>query len=152
MLNYTTIWLIVGIILLLSEFLIPGFTIFFFGVGAILTSVLLLFIPSLEDIIWIQIIIFLTISILSLIFLRRYFKKSLKGELFKENKDYIGQECKVIEMVTKEKPGRILYQGTTWNAYSTDEKIKKNQKATIVKKKDGEPMVFIIKKCKVKEK
>lgn len=148
MLNYTTIWLIVGIILLLSEFLIPGFTIFFFGTGAIITSILIFIISPLEDIIWLQIIIFLTISILSLIFLRKYFKKSLKGELFKEKNDYEGQECKVVEMVTKDKAGRILFQGTTWNAYSLDDKIKKNQKATILKKKDGEPMVFIIKKCK----
>lgn len=147
MLNYTTIWLIVGIILLLSEFLIPGFTIFFFGLGAILTSILLFIFPALKGLLWVQIVVFLITSISSLFFLRKYFSTTLKGEMFKEKEDYIGQECKVVEMVTDKKAGRILYQGTTWTAYAlTNKKIKKNQKATILCKKDGEPMVFIIEK------
>lgn len=66
--------------------------------------------------------------------------------MFHEKDDYSGHECKVVESITKDKPGRILYQGTTWTAYCNEGKIKKNQKATILGKKPGEPMVFIIKK------
>ena len=146
MLNNTSIWIFIGIILLLSEFLIPGFTIFFFGIGALVTSVILLFIPTLSEIIWLQITIFLIISIVLLVFLRRHFTSTLKGEIYHERVDYVGQKCKVIEAVSKAKPGRILYQGTTWTAYSENEKIYKNQEAEIIGKKPNEPMIFIIKK------
>ena len=146
MLNNTSIWIFIGIILLLSEFLIPGFTIFFFGVGAIVTSVILIFIPPLSEILWLQVTIFLIISIVLLVFLRRHFTSTLKGEIYHEKKDYIGQECKVIEAVSESKPGRILYQGTTWTAFSEKGKIYKNHKAVIIGKKPNEPMIFIIKK------
>ncbi len=146
MFNSINFWFVLGILLLLSEFLIPGFTIFFFGIGALVTSLLLIIIPPLNDIMWLQVLIFLVISITSFITLRRKFKKTLKGEMFHEKDDYSGHECKVVESITKDKPGRILYQGTTWTAYCNEGKIKKNQKATILGKKPGEPMVFIIKK------
>lgn len=151
MFNYTTIWIVVGILLLLSEFLIPGFTIFFFGVGALITAVAVFVFQPIEDFFIFQVIIFIVTSTVSLVTLRRFFKKSLKGELFEEKTDYIGEECKVIETVTETKPGRIRYQGTTWTAYSKNETIRKNQIGQILSKKEGEPMVFIIEK-KVKEK
>ncbi|MBN2617427.1 MAG: NfeD family protein [Spirochaetales bacterium] len=145
MLNSTTFWLIIGIILLLSEFLIPGFTIFFFGVGAIITSLLLFFIDPLANIFWLQILIFLLVSISSLIFLRKKFTNTLKGDIYKDRTDYIGDECKVIEKVTETTPGRISYMGTTWNAYAAKGTIGKNKKAIIIGKKVNDSMVFIIK-------
>lgn len=147
MLNSTTVWFILGIILLLSEFLIPGFTIFFFGIGAILTSIIILICPvSLP--IWIQITIFIVSSIISLITLRKKFNLTFKGELFQEKDDYTNEICKVVEQVTAEKQGRVLFRGTTWNAYSTEGKLNKNTKAVILGKKPDDPMVFIIKKVK----
>ncbi|QEN04803.1 NfeD family protein [Thiospirochaeta perfilievii] len=146
MINSITFWFILGILLLLSEFLIPGFTIFFFGLGAILTSILLVIISPLDNFLWVQVIFFLGTSITLFITLRRKFKKTLKGELFKEKDDYTGKECLVIESVTKEKQGRIKFNGTTWSAISLDKTVKKNQKATILGKKDGNPLVFIIQK------
>ena len=90
--------------------------------------------------------LFLSQAILLLIFLRKHFKNTLKGEIYKEREDYIGAERKVIETVNENKPGRILYQGTTWTAYSDHGKFNKNQKAKILGKKPGEPMVFKISK------
>lgn len=146
MFNSTSIWIFIGIALLLSEFLIPGFTIFFFGIGGLITALLIFIIPPLSNIVWLQVTIFSISSIILLISLRRHFTKTLKGDLYKEKEDYIGQKCKVIEVVSEHKSGRILYQGTTWTAFSNKEKIYKNQTAEILGKKPGEPMVFIIKK------
>ena len=151
MINSSMFWLILGILLLLSEFLIPGFTIFFFGLGAILTSILLYFIPPLSGNLFLIFTIFLVSSISLFVFLRNKFKNTLKGELFKERNDYIGKECVVIETVTAEKTGRILFQGTTWNAYSTKECLKKNQRCIILGKKIDDPLIFIIKKIEEKE-
>lgn len=150
--NITTIWLLVGIALLLSEFLIPGFLIFFFGVGALLLSIMLKMIPAFHGVIWLQIVLFIIISIVLLVTLRSKFRKILHGDLYKEKEDYVGEECKVVETVYKDKPGRIKYQGTTWEAYAENSTVKKNQMATILRKKDGEPMVFIIEKKQIKEK
>lgn len=146
MINSTTIWFIVGVILLLSEFLIPGFTIFFFGIGALLTSLLMFLIPSLHNVFWLQITIFLFSSITLFITLRKYFRNTLKGDLYKERVDYLGEECKVLEVVSEDKPGRILFRGTSWSALSTHGKIYKNQKVVIIGKKPSDPMVFIVKR------
>jgi len=148
MVNSVIVWFIIGIILTLSEFLIPGFTIFFFGLGALVTSLIILLIKPIDNYIWLQVLLFLTISIVSFITLRKKFKKTLKGELFQEKKDYINKKCQVIETVTEKKPGRILYQGTSWTAYSTGDKILKNKYGTIVGKKENDPMIFIIEKRK----
>lgn len=149
--NIITFWFIIGILLLLSEFLIPGFTIFFFGVGAILTSAILLIIPPLRNMIPLQIILFTIISIISLIFLRRRFTTALKGELFKERDDFTDQECIVTEAITPTRPGRIKFHGTTWSAESKDGSFKKNKKVLIVGKKENDPMVFIITEFNKKE-
>jgi len=142
--DYTMIWLVFGILLLLSEFIIPGFTIFFFGLGAIITWALMLIIPPLQNIFWLQIGIFLITSIILLFAMRKKFKKTLRGEIFNYKKDAIGIECKVIETVYVDKPGRIEYQGTTWSAYAKESTIKKNQRAIIIDNKDNDPMIFII--------
>lgn len=144
--NIVTIWFIIGILLLLSEFLIPGFTIFFFGVGALLTALLIVLIPPLQSVIWLQVVIFTITSIISLITLRKYFNKSLKGEIYKEREDYIGQVCSVLESLSPEKAGRIMYNGTSWAAYSDNGKLRKNQKVKILGKKPDNPMVFIVQK------
>ncbi|MGL1893742.1 MAG: NfeD family protein [Spirochaetaceae bacterium] len=143
-----TFWFVIGVLLLLSEFLIPGFTIFFFGLGAILTSAIILIIPPLRDQTAVQIIIFTVVSIISLIFLRRRFKMALKGELFKERDDYTDQECIVTESVSVNKPGRVKFHGTTWIAETMEGKLSKNKKVLIVGKKENYPMIFIIKEIK----
>lgn len=146
MLSYSLLWFIIGIILILSEFLIPGFTIFFFGAGAIVLSLTIKLFPFLNSYVWIQILFFLILSIVLLVTLRSKFKTTLKGELFQERNDYTGKECTVIEAVSEDKSGRISFQGTTWSALSTNGKIKKNKKARIISKKPDDPMLFIIEK------
>ena len=152
MVNITVIWFVIGVLLLLSEFLIPGFTIFFFGVGAIIVSLLLLLITPLQNVIWLQITLFTISSVLFLIFLRKHFTKTLKGDIFKEKDDYIGEECLVIESTTLKKPGRIRFQGTTWTAESQKHSFKKNSKAKIIGKKENDAMIFIIDKLHNEEK
>lgn len=146
MFNSTIFWFVLGFLLVLSEFLIPGFTIFFFGLGALLTSLILLIIPDLGNYPPVLIIIFVVSSVTLFITLRNKFKNSLKGENFSEREDYIGSICEVTEMITPETPGRIKYQGTTWTAISETDSFNVGEKVTIVGKKPKNPMIFIIKK------
>ena len=66
--------------------------------------------------------------------------------MYRDHQDFLNKECLVIETVGLNKPGRISFQGTTWDAYSESETIRKNQKAIIIKKKPDCQSVFIIKK------
>ena len=65
------IWFLIGLVLLILEFVMPGLIIFFFGVGAWIVALICL----ITDIgINTQLIIFITCSVLSLLVLRLWVK------------------------------------------------------------------------------
>ena len=115
-----SLWLFLGVILIFSELLVPGFFIFFFGLGAICTAIVMFFIAIP---IWVQLAIFLFVSILTLASLRRYMPKVFNGkvktgELPDENIEFSGEPATVIEEITPEHGGKISFHGSTWNAQS----------------------------------
>ena len=70
------LWFLIGLILILLEFGIPGVITVFFGIGAWLVALLcLLFNIPLN----LQIIVFIIGSIIPLILLRKWFKQLLDG-------------------------------------------------------------------------
>ncbi len=128
------VWFIIGLVLALLEFLIPGLIVLFFGVGAWITAICyLLFEPGLNG----QILIFIISSLLALFLLR----KSLKKMFFKENPDredtledeFIGRIAVVEETIHQDKPGKVEFKGTNWSAVS-DETIKKGRRVKIIGK------------------
>ncbi|MDA3883803.1 MAG: NfeD family protein [Bacteroidales bacterium] len=129
----SVIWMIAGIIGLLLEFIFPGLIIIFFGLGALATSFLMLFTNvSLT----IQLALFLSISIISLVALRRVLHRNFfnqtaidKDELEDE---FIGKQAIALTDFEKNH-GRIEFKGAAWGALSTD-KIKKDDRVTIIKK------------------
>jgi inner membrane protein len=130
------IWAIAGLALILSEFIIPEFVIFFFGLGALLNSLLIALIPRLAGSIPWQIIIWLGFSTLSLFGFRRYFSRWFKGRKFVEDDqaELVGEMAEVLEDITPEAPGRIRFGGTSWTAYSLDESFKKGEKVAIIRR------------------
>lgn len=103
------------------EFLIPGFIIFFFGIGAIITAILswVGILNSLD----LQIIVFIVASILTLVLFRNKGKKYFRGNVNKslvENSitdDIIGEKAIVREEINPSKlTGKIEVHGTLWNA------------------------------------
>ena len=139
MFNAVFFWALMGFLLIGSEMLIPGFTIFFFGLGALLTSLLCAIIPGLKSNIALQILLWAVSSSSSLIFLRKYLTPIFKGTLihkdFSEEMD-TGETAIVLEDILPDKPGRIKYHGTSWKAVSYDETLKKDEKVEILKKED----------------
>lgn len=130
------IWLIAGLLMIGAEFIIPGFVIFFFGVGAIILSVLTWLIPGLRSNYILQLILWLASSGLTLAFLRKFFSKIFKG---KEQRDtgedeFVCKTAEVIEPILKNKPGRVSFEGTTWKAIAYDEIIKAGDIVEILKK------------------
>ena len=145
---YTFLWFLLGIVFIISELFIPGFTIFFFGCGAILTGITGLIIPSVSSSYIIQLIIWMTSSVLSLIFLRKKFSNTFSGRIHKNQTDsFIGKTAVVIDEIGPNSPGRIRLRGTSWKAESlNNNKLFSQDKVTIVSRKESESLTFIVKK------
>ena len=139
------IWFLVGLALVASEFIVPGFVIFFFGVGAMLTGVLSAFIPGLDTNIFMQTIIWMSSSLISLFSMRKYLSKIFKGRFFgeKEGLEASGKVAVVTEEITPDKAGRVKFEGTSWKAISYTETLKSGEEVEILKK---ENLTFIVTK------
>ena len=84
------IWLIIGILLLIAEFAVPGLIIFFFGVGACITALVCL----LTDIgINGQLLIFIISSVVCLIALRRWLKGLFYGHVTSRQEIGESRQC-----------------------------------------------------------
>ena len=140
----TIFWLLTGVILLLAEIGVPGFILFFFGSGALLTLATVKIVPGLENIFWLQLIIWIIYSTVLIFFLRNKFSNTFKGRVFKtEKEDWIGQEAEVISLIKPNEAGRIKFRGTTWNAHA-ESKISKGKTVRIMKKSETESLGFFV--------
>jgi membrane protein implicated in regulation of membrane protease activity len=130
------IWLLAGLLMIGAEFVIPGFVIFFFGVGAIILSALTWLIPGLRSNYILQLIIWLVSSGLSLGFFRKFFSKIFRGKVQKDTgeDEFVCKTAEVIEPINKNKPGRVSFEGTTWKAITFDENINAGDIVEILKK------------------
>ncbi len=139
------IWFIIGLVLFLLELVLPGFVIFFFGVGAWITALLCLI---AEPGINLQAIVFAVTSVLSLVLLRRMIQKKFfysKDELSKEVEDeFTGREAVALEDFTSGKNGKVEFKGTSWKAES-DSEISKGQ-TVIIKNKENFKLIVEPKK------
>ena len=133
-LNPVFVWAIIGLLLVGSEFFVPGVVIIFFGIGALFTAILSAIIPGLRPSIAFQILIWLGASGLSLAFLRRYLSRIFKGKtLIDDGSGASGKTAGVIEAISPEKPGRVRFEGTTWKAQSYTETFKPGDTVEILK-------------------
>ncbi len=127
------LWFLIGLIFLFAELFAPGFVIIFFGIGAFITSLLtwLDITKSFQS----QLLVFAFFSILSLLFLRKYFAKTFSGlVLGKKNQDlnsFVGEKAKTITDIKPIVGGKIEFHGTVWSAES-DIEIPKNEIVEIV--------------------
>jgi inner membrane protein len=130
------IWAILGLVLILAEFVVPEFVIFFFGLGALLNSVLTAIFPGLAASIPLQALTWLGLSAVSLFSLRRYFSSWFRGRKFEEDDqaDWIGRPAKVTEEIAPDRPGRISLNGTTWVAESFDETFKPGERVEVIQR------------------
>ena len=142
------VWALIGICFIGFEMLMPGFVIFFFGLGGLLTALLCL-IPFFAGILWLQILFFIGFSILSLVFLRKKFSAIFAGTVFKSKTgkyedDGIGELAEVTEAIGSNVQGRIRFRGTTWKALSNNTEISVGQKVRIVSRENVTYKVEVI--------
>jgi len=130
-LTAAVIWIIIGFVLFLLEFVIPGLILFFFAVGAWIVAILCLF---LDMSINAQLIIFLVSSVASILLLRKGLSKILlkrkhPSELLED--EFLGKTAKAETDISPGHNGKIDFKGTTWQAASEDT-IEKGDNVIIV--------------------
>lgn len=130
------IWFLVGLALLILEFILPGLIIAFFGVGAWIVALVCLIIDIGINT---QLIIFIISSVLALICLRKWLKGIFLGHAvskqnLKENLDeFIGQKAVVKEKIIPKAGGKVEFHGTNWVA-EADEEIAEGTMVQIIGK------------------
>jgi len=124
-------WLIMGVICFVLEMMLPGFVMFFFGLGAWITALTCWLYPVTLNF---QLAIFLVSSLTSLFLLRRFIQKVFIGG---EANDIEGASiskadtAEVLEDIIPPAEGKITYSGSQWRAFS-DEMIEKGTIVTIL--------------------
>jgi len=115
-------WVLVGIGLMICEFAIPGLILFFFGLGALLTGLLVAFVPMSLTV---QLAIFGVASLVFLFGLRRLLKPIFTGRTSASSEDALtetlaGEEGTVTESIAPGVPGKVKLHGTDWKAESEE--------------------------------
>lgn len=138
------IWILIGFVLFVLEFIIPGLILFFFAIGAWIVAIVSLFIDlTLNE----QLIIFLISSLLSILLLRKWaakvmWKRKHSSELLDD--EFIGKTAVAESDISPNNNGRINFKGTSWEARS-DDNISKGENVTIT---GNDSIVLIVKSTK----
>jgi membrane protein implicated in regulation of membrane protease activity len=118
------IWAMVGLILLLMEFTLPGLIIFFFGVGAWIVAATCFFVDISVDA---QLVIFIVSSVVLLLALRKWLKSVFVGHTYSKQagtqdmNDLVGQKATVTETIVPPRAGAVELHGVKWNATAQTE-------------------------------
>jgi len=126
-LNNTTIWFIVGFVLFLLEFALPGFILFFFAVGAWIVAIITLL---LDVSINIQLSIFIGTSLLSVLLFRNWLKNQIgkrKTENSELEDEFIGKTAVAQSAIAPGQSGKVAFKGTIWDAESNDSILPEEQ-------------------------
>ena len=134
--NPQLIWFLIGLALVLSEFMVPGVILVFFGLGA-WTAAATSWLGVTTG--WTsQLLVFAISSVVYLILLRRWFQARFMGfERDRQNPnnnldEFQGQIVTVTEDIDPVKGGgKVEFKGAAWTARS-DVPIKAHQRARVL--------------------
>ncbi|MEN1729384.1 MAG: NfeD family protein [Pseudomonadota bacterium] len=123
MMEHYWFWLILGALLILSEFFLTGIVAVFFGVGAILVGVLTA--VGLIDSLWEQILVFSVLSVGALLFARDRIKVWFRGSVsdrWDGDKDVLFSrgDRATVSSTFVDGIGKVRLSGTDWKAESDD--------------------------------
>lgn len=127
--DMTVVWLVAMIVLLIVEGIVPGLVSIWFALGALAALISALFAAP----VWLQIVWFLLVSVISLALTRPLAKKYVNARVQPTNADAaIGKECIVTEDIDNILGvGAVVLGGKTWTARSEDESIKLKKGETV---------------------
>jgi len=142
------IWFLIGLIFLIAEFLLPTFILFFFGLGAIIISIITSFYDlSINS----QIGLFGFLSLLSLLLFRNYMKNIFLGDELSDKDDYFeksinsdGGIAEVSKAINPSKYGEIKFKGTFYKA-KADNTISVGTSVKVINKGDEQGSFYLVK-------
>lgn len=130
-LNNAVVWFGIGFVFFLLEFILPGFILFFFGLGAWIVAILTLFTQISINI---QLLIFLASSFLSVLLFRKWLKDKLgvtkRMPQVLEN-EFVGRIAIAETPIGPGLNGRVNFKGTSWDA-SSEDTIAAGENVTII--------------------
>ena len=117
--NSAYFWMAVGLVLMIAEVVTPGFILFFFGLAAVIVGVLA-FIPAIGASGTWQLILFATLSVVTLLLLRRQMKALFTGRSRNGQPEIddalVGRHAVVTERIAAPRDGKVEVNGVSWSA------------------------------------
>ena len=137
------IWIIGGLLLVLSEFAVPGFVVCFFGASAMAVGVLTWVFPAMGT--GAKLLIFGLGGLVLLLGCRRYMPKAFQGDrkLRGDNPDddeLAGSRAVVAEDIGADMPGKVDFRGSLWTARA-EEPLPKGTAVVVVRRDNIELVV-----------
>ena len=119
--SMTLFWVIAMVVFLVVEAVTVGLASIWFAVGALIA----MFTAMVGAPIWLQILVFLAVSALTLYFTRPLVKKYVNGKVQPTNADMlIGKECRVTETIDNiAGTGAVYVDGKTWSARCENDEV-----------------------------
>ena len=114
MMQMSVFWLIAMVVLLIIEAVVPGLISIWFALGALAALISALFHAP----IWLQIVWFVAVSVLTLVLTRTLVRKYVNNRVTPTNADMvIGKDAVVTERIDNlHAKGAVLLDGKTWTA------------------------------------
>ncbi len=119
--SMSVIWLIAMVILLIVEAMVPGLISIWFAIGALAALISALFHAP----VWLQLVWFFAISILTLVLTRPLVKKYVNSRVTPTNADVvIGKDAVVKERIDNlHSQGAVMLDGKVWTARTEKEQV-----------------------------
>lgn len=113
------VWLILMVVLLITEAIVPGLVSIWFAIGALAALIAAL----LHAPLWLQVVWFFAVSVATLLLTRPLARKYVNARVQPTNADaLIGKECLVTEAINNlEGTGAVKIDGKVWTARAEDE-------------------------------
>jgi membrane protein implicated in regulation of membrane protease activity len=121
------IWAAIGLVLIITELVVPTFFIIFLGIGALIVAVTTF--TGLSEGLNTQLLIFALSSILLMLLLRSRLKKRISAKEMEP--EYMGKLATVTETILPGREGKVSYSGSVWPAVA-DSEIPKDSTVTII--------------------
>ena len=139
--NMAMIWLIAMIVLLVVEGVVPGLVSIWFALGALAALIA----AATGAPVWLQVVWFLVVSVLTLGLTRPLAKKYVNSRVQPTNADVlIGKECPVTEDIDNIMgTGQVTVGGMTWTARSASDSLR-FKKGSVVRVRRIEGVKLIV--------
>lgn len=123
-------WLIAAAVFIIIEIMTLGLTTIWFAGGALIGAITAAFGAS----IFVQVILFIAVSIVLLVFTRPFAQRYLNGKTVKTNADsLIGKTGIVTSTIDNlQAQGQVTINGLEWTARSTEDRIRIPEKTEVI--------------------